>query len=112
MALDLVSDYIAEARVLLQDTFAGSYRYADAEMISALNLGLLEASRLRPDMFLTTVPSYTTAGQTVAVDLRYRVALLYYICAHCHMRDEETTEDTRAGAFLGKFNAHLLTLQA
>ena len=50
MALDTVQDYVSAARVLLQDTVA-PYRYSDADMIAELNLAILEAKRVRPDLF-------------------------------------------------------------
>lgn len=117
MALDTVSDYLSTARTLLQDTFSGSYRYSDAELVNGLNLALLEMFKLRPDLFIgvTTVPSYSAAlpaASVTAVDQRYRTAVLYYICGHAHLRDEEQTEDARAGGFMTKFLAQLMTVQA
>jgi hypothetical protein len=116
MALDTVSDYLSTARTLLQDTFSGSYRYSDAELVTGLNLALLEMFKLRPDLFIgvTTVPSYSSTSPTtaVAVDQRYRTAVLYYVCGHAHLRDEEQTEDARAGGFMTKFLAQLMTVQA
>lgn len=114
MALDLVSDYITEARVLLQDTFAVS-RYADSELVAGLNAAFLEAYRLRPDMFIgKTVPSYSSASTGTAVDCptAYRMAFLYYVIGHAQLRDEEATEDARASTYLNKFVAQLLTVAA
>lgn len=111
MALDTVSDYVAAARVLLQDTVA-PYRYEDTELVLALTLGVNEARRIRPDLFLgqTSVESFTTNDTTaVTFDAQYRTALLYYVCAHAHMRDEENTEDARAGAFMARFNSQLVS---
>jgi hypothetical protein len=107
-ALDTVADYIAQARVLLQDTIE-TYRYSDAEIRAALNLGMTEARRIRPDMFigrLDAVPFYT-ASETVDFDVQYRMALLYYIIGHVQLRDDEDTTDARAAALLTKFVAQL-----
>ena len=50
-ALETVGQYLEEARRLLQDEIA-PYRYPDDDLIDALNIGLLEARRLRADLFL------------------------------------------------------------
>lgn len=117
MALDTVADYITQARVLLQDTVA-TYRYSDAELVSGINLGLLEMRRLRPDLlrsyFSTSIPTFTTSNTAAAVpvDPQYRVSLLYYICGNAQLRDDENTQDARASVFLNKFVAQMLTIQS
>lgn len=113
-ALALVSDYLTEARALMQDTVV-PYRYADADLIRALNIGLLECRRIRPDLFIgrmDAVPDYTTTGQTVVFDQQYRSALVYYIVGRAGIRDDEPDADQRASAFLNKFLAQLQTVQA
>jgi hypothetical protein len=115
MALDTVQDYVDRARVLLLDETT-PYRYSDDSLVEALNLAILEMRRIRPDAmmsyFRTSLPSYTSASlsDTVAIDEQLRVAALYYVCGHAHLRDEEDTQDTRATAFLNKFTAQLLTI--
>lgn len=114
MALDTVSDYITEARRLLLDETA-PYRYPDADLISALNLGVTEAARLRPDLFFKTLrtgaPAAVTTG-SVSMDFRYRTPLLYYIVGMAQLRDDEATQDQRASGLLAKFTAQLMTVQA
>lgn len=116
-ALDTVADYIADARVLLQDAVE-PYRYSSAELVENLNLGLLEIRRLRPDVmastFRTSIPKYSAASTStaVAVDVQYRVALLYYVCGQAQLRDAEDVQDARSLAFLNKFTAQMLTLGA
>ncbi|MDE2106488.1 MAG: hypothetical protein KGL39_55250 [Patescibacteria group bacterium] len=117
MALDTVQDYITQSRVLLLDQ-AAPYRYADSELVDALNMAILEARRLRPDILQaylrTTPPSFSSTAPTVAVpiDPQYRVAALYYVCGHAQLRDDETTQDGRAAVFLNKFTSQLLTIAA
>lgn len=106
-----VEDYVKEARVLLQDTLV-PYRYADAELVSALNLALIQAHRLRRDLFLKypTTPSYPVlSGTEVDIDEGYRRAILFFICGHAQLRDEEETTDARASAFLQSFNSQMTT---
>lgn len=110
-ALDTVAKYIERARVLLLDTNSSSYRYSDAELREALNLALLEARSIRPDVFLGAsfvVPTYTSSSDsTSAIPEQVRVAFLYYIVGHAQLRDEEDTQDQRAAVLLGKFTQQL-----
>lgn len=116
-ALDTVADYITDARVLLQDTVE-PYRYSSAELVENLNLGLLEMRRLRPDLvrswLRSSPPSYSvsTPSTSVAVDLQYRSALLYYVCGMAQLRDAEDVQDARSAAFLVKFTNQLVTIPA
>jgi hypothetical protein len=116
MALDTVTQYVTEARVLLQD-MTPTYRYADNDLISALNLAIMTARRNRPDLFMevTAIPQFAVtdivAGTAFAMDVQYRVAFLFFMVGYAQLRDEEDTQDARAGAFIQKFTQQLLTLQ-
>lgn len=121
-ALETVQAYLDRARVLLQDKLA-PYRYTDDEYVQALNLAVLEIRRLRPDMMRAYfraeggLPEYFATpadklAEKVAVDPMYRVAVLYYMCGHIQLQDEEDVTDARAAGFINKFNAHLLSLSA
>lgn len=108
-ALDTVAKITASARVLLQDLIE-PFRYSTLDLVNALNMGLLEARRLRPDLFLSTptaVQSFTEADAAgnvlVTVDQQYRMPLVYFVCGQAQLRDEEETQDARASAFLQKF---------
>lgn len=111
--LAVVSDYVTEARVLLLDQLP-PYRYLDNELLTGLNMSLLEARKLRPDLFLTTtpigsVPSFSAVDSTaVPMDPQYAVALVYYVAGNAQMRDEESTQDSRAGAFMAMFKQSLV----
>lgn len=107
-ALSTVQDFVGEARVLLLDEVP-PYRYQDSDLVTGLNMSLLEARKTRPDLFLTTspigsVPSYSAVDTTVVtIDPQYSVPLVYYMCGNAQMRDEESTQDSRAGAFMAMF---------
>lgn len=117
MALDTVQDYIERARVLLQDQVE-PFRYPDLDLVEALNMAILETRRLRPELlrgfFRGSLPDFSTADLSaqVPIDPQYRTAYVYYICGHAHLRDDEITQDSRASAFLNKFTAQMLTIQA
>lgn len=114
-ALDKVSDYIVETRRLLQDEIV-PYRYPDADLIDALNIGLLEARRLRADLFLPLfdIPYFAVAdtAKVVTFEPMYRQSLVYYMVGRAQLRDEEETTDSRAAALMTKFTAQLLTIQS
>jgi hypothetical protein len=55
MALDTINDFVAQARVLTQDTVV-PYRYPDADLILAWNTCVLETRRLRPDLWMNVSP--------------------------------------------------------
>lgn len=114
-ALDTVAKYVTAARTLLSDTVE-PYRYSDGSLVFGLSASLLEARKLRPDLFLgrlDDVPEFTANDSSeVEFDQQYRVALLYYIVGHAQLRDDEDTQDARAATFLNKFLGQLLSIQA
>lgn len=117
MALDTLQDYVDRARVLLLDQVE-PYRYPTADLVEGLNLAILEARRLRPDLmrtfFRSSLPDFSPGDLStpVAIDQQYRVSFVYYICGHAQLRDDENNQDSRSAAFLNKFVAQLLTIQA
>lgn len=115
-ALVTITDYINDARVLLQDQVA-PYRYDDPSLLTAMNVALLEGRRLRPDLFIFSpqvtgehgVQSFTTnSGQKVFMEEQFRLAFLYGLAAHALTRDQEDIQDERAAIFFGVFNNILL----
>lgn len=112
--LRTVQDYIDESRRLLQDTVT-PFRYADADLLEALNIGLMEARRLRADLFLPIfdVPLLEAVDTTpLNFDPMYRSALVYYIVGRAQLRDDEQTQDARAASLLTKFTAQMLQIGA
>ena len=109
-----VANYLADVRTLLQDTIA-PYRYDDPSLLVALNATMLEASRLRADLF---VYNLKTQGQVQAfqnvddtyvdIEPQYRLAILHGICGHAMEREQEEFADSRATAFLNMFNQGLI----
>lgn len=127
--LSTVANYVADARTLLQDTVQ-PYRYPDADLVEALNMAWLEASRLRPDLVLDAkyqgflprrqpaptndAPSFSVADMTVSAQVPqpYRQTFLYFIVGEAQLRDTEDTQDSRASAFMSKFIQQLLSITA
>jgi hypothetical protein len=119
-ALETVGQYLEESRRLLQDEVL-PYRYPDDDLIDALNIGLMEARRLRADLFLPLFdipwfdPTKTTApdlSAKITLDEMYRSSLVYYVVGRMQLRDDEPTTDQRAAGLLQKFAAQLLTVNS
>ncbi len=117
--LGTVGQYLEESRRLLQDEFT-PYRYPDDDLVDALNIALLEARRLRADLFLPAfdMPYFdpaagaiaTTKTKDVPFEPMYRQSLVYYIVGRAQLRDDESTTDARAASLMTKFTAQLLTI--
>jgi hypothetical protein len=111
VAFNTVGDLITQVRVLLQDV--DSDRYSDAMMVQALNEGLLETRRLRPDLFrgrMAQVPQYTTAqlATRLAYEQMYMPALVNFVAGRVQLQDQEEFSDARAGVFINSFTARLV----
>lgn len=108
MAYSTVDDIITQAYVLLQDE--DRERYTPASVYQALNEGLLETKRLRPDFYRgVAVPQYdvTDAADDVGYPEEYRPALVNYVAGRVQLRDDEENSDVRATVFLNTFTAKL-----
>lgn len=117
MALTTVQDYLDRCRVLLQDTIV-PYRYADTDLVAALDMAIMEARRIRPELFQSyfgaALPQYSGGSMSanVDIDVQYRTAFMYYMVGHAQLQDDENTTDARATVFLQKFVAQLRTVDA
>jgi hypothetical protein len=107
----------------------------------ALNIGLGEMGRIRPDIFLdlkyqrplrkgdtddANPPQYTTAdvatdtngnyilgkGTLVPVPNKYMASLDWFVNGWAQFLDVTDTQDARAQGFMAKFQSHLTTLSA
>jgi hypothetical protein len=112
--LDTVADYVADARTLLQDKIE-PYRYDDPSLLVALNLTLLEARRLRSDLFVFNLQvngqtqAFTEVDDTyVEMEPAFRLSILHGLVAHALERDQEDYQDQRSSAFMGMFTAGLV----
>ena len=111
--LNTVANYIADGRTLLQDTLV-PYRYDDPSLLVALNVTILEARRLRPDLFVFNhkykgqPQAFSVVDDTlVDIEPQFRLAILYGLVAHALERDQEDYSDDRASSFLGLLYAGL-----
>lgn len=109
MALLTVADYITEAAALSQDV--GFVRYSQFRYTQALDLGLGEMFRLRPDLFYgnITPPSYQyqITSTPVVLPVQFSQPLLMYMVGHIQLTDAQGNEDERAGALMAVLSAKL-----
>ena len=122
-----VTDYVNVARLNLQDAVS-PYRYTDDNLLLALNIGLAEMSRVRPDLFLDLkyqrplrkgdtdegmpIPYVAVDASLVPVPSKYMSALDWFITGWSQFLDVTDAQDQRAQGFMQKFQTHLTTLTA
>jgi len=135
-----VTHYVYMARLDLQDLIP-PYRYADATLIRALNRGVAELSRMRPDILLDLkyqsplrkgdigdgIPGgYSVTdigfddtghysegkGTAVPIPSKYISTIEWFMPGWIQFIDVTDTQDQRAQGFLAKFQSHLITLNA
>lgn len=108
MAFTTVGDLITQAYVLLQDE--ARERYSEASVYQALNEGLLESARLRPDFFRgVSTPQYSPADLNAEVSYPegYRPALVGYVASRVQLRDDEAGNEARVNGLYTSFVAKL-----
>lgn len=111
-----IDDAIAEARRMLADSNGTiGYRYDDATLVAALNSALLEARRLRPDLFRAYygqgLPQFTTASlassTALPINEMYMPPIASFMAGWVELTDDEFTVDGRAATLLQRFAAQL-----
>jgi hypothetical protein len=114
--LGTVADILWQVRVLLQDTdlSSGAYRYADGEIVTNINQGMGDLFRIRPDLFLEqgfVVPIFNalSLNQLIGLETQYISPLIFYVVGLTQARDDEQTQDVRAGVFFKTFQQQVVT---
>lgn len=116
--LQEVGDLVSQVRTLLQDTdntASSGYRYSTDSIITALNQGMLDMYRMRPDLFLENgfvIPVFNvgTLGAQIGIEPQYISPLVFYVTGLVQVRDDEQNQDARASAFIKTFNQALLSV--
>ena len=112
MRLATVQAYVKDVRTLLLDKRMPP-RYSDDDIVRALNMALLEARRLRADLFVTRwgndVPSFDgVSGEPVPLEAQFRLGLMHGIAWQVLERDDEDVQDVRANAFMNIFHSMMV----
>lgn len=107
----LAADVITLAREILQDQTV-PYRYADERLQRAYDMGLNQALRLRPDLFVTTdfVPSYFSGaqGEEFPLDRRFQLEFVYYIVSLIESEKDGPQLDQRSTEAFNRFKMALV----
>lgn len=81
-------------------------RYKDERIIGAINLGVLDTRRGRPDMFIgrfgAPTPQYATGTDEFDLPEIMIPSIIAYAVGWIEMSDDEYTTDGRAATFLKK----------
>lgn len=105
----LVGDLVRLVRQTVQDI--DEDRYTDSRIIDAINLGVLDTRRARPDLFIGRFdePAPQYAGLTTVFDLPEIMIppIVAYAVGWVEMADDEYTQDGRAAALLKKYSSDL-----
>lgn len=104
---------LAQARSFLQD-MVQPYRFSDDTLLVYLNMGLKDAKRIRPDLFLTIwgpVPTVTTGNLTTPIDVeeQFENAFAMFIVGAAELAIDEFTQDSRAVIMSQRFVTMLTT---
>lgn len=117
MSTRKVSDLLARVRQVLQDQDQTGYRYPTSDIVGYLNDSILEARRIRPDLFIgqyrvtppvvaDTLTDYTIVEFPLP-DSCF-VACVNYCSGQCELRDDEFAVDGRANTFVQQFTLKLM----
>jgi hypothetical protein len=100
--LTSVGNVLGQVRTLLQDVdvMSGQYRYSTDSIITNLNQAMTDLYRMRPDLFLEL---------GFGIEEQYVSPLIMYVVGLTQARDDEQTQDARAGVFLQTFQKQVLT---
>ena len=114
--LDLAVEHV---RDLLQDTAVDDYRSPDTKIVRVIALALVEARKLRPDLFLPNIHAYVPVMYTTSdlgadpqtilpIDPMYFPAIVDYVVGYISLEDDEFAVGCRATALLNRFSQKLI----
>jgi len=116
--LKTMGNLLDQVRTLLQDTDpsgSSGYRYSTDSIVTNLNQGMSDLFRIRPDLFLElsfVYPQFTVdqLDTPIGIEDQYISPLIMYVVGLTQARDDEQTQDARAGIFLQTFQKSVLTV--
>lgn len=117
MSLRTMQDLLDRVRQVLQDLDSAGYRYPTADLVGYTNDAVLEAKRLRPDLFVgayakalpqvsATAPDFSAVAFPLP-DSCF-VATSNYVAGRAELRDDEYAIDGRAMTFVQAFTKTLM----
>ncbi|RLC18911.1 MAG: hypothetical protein DRI24_01710 [Deltaproteobacteria bacterium] len=108
-----VEQILGGARIILQDLVL-PYRNSQDDLLSALNAGLYELKRIRPDAWLTyygqELPQYadnaTDLAASIPTNPMFYQSLIYFVAGYAELKDDEYSVDSRASLLLRAFGSN------
>ena len=117
-----VGSLVTEARQLLNDEvpISGAPRFPDADLVSALNEGMLQVRAKRPDAFLRfglrlPLPVYAMPKDkdtAFPIEDQFYSPLLFYVVGRSELTEDTFSDDGRAVTLMSKFTAQLLRVSS
>lgn len=110
-----ISDVLWQARTVLMDTRGAevTQRYTDQRLLDCYNIGVADAYRLRPDLFLPDLtippPRATTTDEDFPLDDQFMSGFIDYVVGYISMGDDEFVVEGRAQLLLNRFAQKLIT---
>lgn len=103
-----ISDLLDRVRQVLQDQDQDGYRYPTSDLVGYLDDYVLEARRLRPDLFVgkfnsdlpTTRVGADYSATPFPLPLSCFVSAVHYVAGRAEVRDDEYAADGRAASFI------------
>lgn len=113
MANRTIQDVIDISRELLKDEDSGEYRYSDASLLRAFNVGITVVFDKRPDAMSSIydgIPVYTAddLDKEFPISLNFFNPMVFFITAYAELRNDEFTDDSRATALMNKFTKDII----
>lgn len=109
----LASTVIQTAREILQDETV-PYRYSAERLQRAYDMGLNQALRLRPDLFVPSnfIPEYFSGSlsQEFPLDARFQLEFVYYMVSQIESEKDGPQFDQRSQEALNRFKMALVAL--
>tara|TARA_R110000851_G_scaffold265570_7_gene418094 strand:- start:4619 stop:4987 length:369 start_codon:yes stop_codon:yes gene_type:complete len=110
---------LSHIRDLLKDTQADAYRHSSAKILRVTNVALVEARKLRPDLFIPSLVTYSAPTLTTAdlgqdpqtplpIDDMYFMPIVEYVVGFVSMEDDEFVIDGRAVQLLNRFSQKMI----
>lgn len=110
-----VEDVKRRVQRVLQDTDDDFRRYDANEVLDAVNDAILEASRIRPELFADVnfvPPRLMELEQPLPIEPQYLSAMVYMAAGYLSLRDDAFAVDARAVSLLNKGTSQLQTVKA
>lgn len=113
----LISDAIKQARYIIQDERAGSYRHSDTKLLDYFNAAVVVAWNIRPDVFRLdkvtgslwrSCPRFTDSFEAFPLEDQFFQAFVVYMAGMIGLGDDEYANDGRAVTLVGHLERTLV----